>query len=177
MAHRPLVTSHPSQPVPELATSALAFASMAGERGAVGARWVASRLLLLGGVLGSHAARAGRAGWSWTAHNAVPGARAAVREGAPAAQARLRRTPAWIVHCLVMLAGVWLLAMSGLTTLRATLGPESGAGVLSASFPALLAMLLAAAAVLLSLHRMAHSSRNASQAVLLVTAVVALALG
>lgn len=156
--HRPVVTSHPSQPLPETATSVLAFASLVGERLTVGTRWLASRLLLVSGVLGTHAVRA-------------------TRSGAPAVLGGLRRTPAWVVHCLVILAGVWLVGMSGLIVLRATLGPETGAGLLSATFPAFAAMLLAAAAVLLGIHRTATSGRDMSPALALAGAVAALALG
>ena len=114
--------------------------------------------MLIAGVLGTHAARA-------------------ARSGAPVAVAGLRRTPAWVAHCLVILAGMWLIAVSGLITLRATLGPETGAEVLSATFPAFVAMLLAAAAVLLGIHRTATSSRDMLPALALAASAVALALG
>ena len=140
----------PQQPIVDSAASALALAAHAAERTGSGARRLASWLLLAGGSM--------------------------ARAAGPVL-ARLARMPAWTAHSLVMLAGLWLAGTSALTALRAAIGPESGAGVLSASSPAMLAMLLASAAVLLSLHRILARKGNLDAIVLLAAAVVALALG
>ena len=151
-----------NQPIAEGAATLLAMAAMLGEQLVRGARWLVSRLLLVGGVV---LPRAGGA------------ARTAVRGAGARLPAVLAVTPAWVMQGTVLIAGGWLAVMSSLVALRAALGPESGAEVLSATGPSLVAMLLGAAGALLAIHRIGRSSRDPLPAVTVGAAAVVLAVG
>ena len=174
MPHRRAVhPPPPPPPVPEAVTTVLALLTLGAERAAVAGRWVVSRSALVVGVLGQQAHQGARIGWHWAGTSAAP----TIKQAARKLPAKAGGLPGWVSHCLVILLGLWLAGTSALTALRAAIGPESGADVLSATSPAMLALVLASAAVLLSLHRVVTGVRSVSAVALLLGSAVALGLG
>ena len=77
-----------------------------------------------------------------------------------AARASVAGLPAWLFQIGAIAVGLGLTGVGALSTARAALGPEASTGVLAAAMPSILVMLLAMAAVLLALRRLARGGED-----------------
>src|SRR3989442_1151932 len=78
----------------------------------------------------------------------------------PPARASVAGLPAWLFQIGAIAVGLGLTGVGALSTARAALGPEASTGVLAAAMPSILVMLLAMAAVLLALRRLARGGEG-----------------
>ena len=93
---------------------------------------------------------------------AVPDLR---RLGSPAdmraaARASVAEPPAWLFQIGAIAIGLGLTGVGALSAARAALGPAASTGALTAAMPSMLVMLLAMAAVLLALRRLAGGGED-----------------
>ena len=125
----------------------LALVGLAAERVGELGSWAGDRTAALRTGAGRAATHA-RTGAAW------PELRAALHDTLAAA-------PAWIFQAAVIPIGLALTVAAALTSARAAMGPEAaGSQTLVATFPPLLAMVLAMASVLFALYRLMRGGEH-----------------
>ena len=77
-----------------------------------------------------------------------------------AARVSVAELPAWLFQVGAIAVGLGLTGVGALSAARAALGPATGTGVLGAAMPSMLVLVLAMAAVLLALRRLARGGED-----------------
>jgi hypothetical protein len=135
-----------SSGAPERMQTMLALVGLGAERVGELGSWAGDR---------SAGLRAG-ADSAWTnvrSAAAWPGLRAAVR-------ITLLEAPAWLFQAAAVVLGLAFVGAGGLAAIGTALGPTTGSALIGAVLPALLVVLLAMAAVLLALYRLAEDGED-----------------
>jgi hypothetical protein len=139
---------------PERAQTLLALVGLGAEHARTVGSWANGR---------SSALRAG-ADQAWTNLRTTsiwPGLRSAARIS-------LVEAPAWLFQAAAVVMGLAFVAAGAVAAVRIAIGPATGADLLGAVVPALLAVLLAMAAVLLALSRLVRGDEEDQRPVWLI---------